>query len=583
MVFKIIQQNYQDASYYKKDDVDFLLEEDRWNDYSYCTQYHLHATARLTGDRNNGAEYLGPINIMKLGQTTDDIFLLRRILGDQTFTSLPEGFYSMTTSISLFESLHRLLNAENRKLFIDSMRLILSNMDEYYEEVKDDECFQISLLRWTKMDGLGLQTGRNLLLDDCTVYNLRRQKLRVRLNGTEERLIFNFSPLNIDDIPSLPNGTIAFIGKNGAGKSSALYRIAALMYSNLSERKSLEKTIGKIRPEDITMSRLLMFSYNPFDSFLLPGQLSRTDLLQWARKVSDRSGRFIFCGFRDVEKEAKILLERQKSEQEKVEAAEDNEKNNDAIKGNLNHLLLDSNLNNVPRKPISALSSEAHDAYKVITGSVTRRDLWYSMIQRLQERHEELYEIIKMLSWADDGVADESWSEIYGRLSTGHQFFVHAMTHAFAYCKRNSLVMFDEPENHLQWPLLGFMMQELRLLLAHWSSVMFVATHSPVILQDMISENIRIVRRVGDTTLFQKPGIETYCESFGEISTEVFDLTPDRVFFFDALRSVFDKLDCDGCESAAEAVDRIKELMGNLSIQAVHYIVQLWMSSNNKD
>ncbi len=426
------------------------------------------------------------------------------------------------------------------------------------------------------MDSLGIQTGRRLLLDQQSQYNLRQETLTVKLNSSSTTLRFKFSPLDVDDIPGLPNGTIAFIGKNGAGKSSALYDIAALMYSNLNERETLAKRIGVIEPPDITMSRLLMFSYNPFDNFLLPGELSHTDLLQWAQTVNDRSGRFIFCGFRDVEEEAKVILKHQ------MEAEKQQQTDRDTGEDDNRHCLYNKRLHTIARKPITALANEAHAAYREIIHTDSRKALWQSMIKRLKERHEELSEPLRQLRWADDGI-DYTWSDVYGRLSTGHKFFIHAMTHAFAYCKPNSMVLFDEPENHLQWPLLGFLMQELRILLAHYSSVMLIASHSPVIVQDMLSENIRIVRRIAGSIEFQQPRIETYCESFGEISTAVFDLTTDRISFFDTLRNLYNYLDCDDCASAADAVSRIKECMGNISIQAIHFVVQLWMSSHNKD
>lgn len=85
---------------------DFLIEEDGWNDYYYCVMYHLHATSRLTG---NGNEYLGYIKIMKVGQEKDESHLHRHELGRKVmFDALPDGFFSLTTSVDMYQSLFRL-------------------------------------------------------------------------------------------------------------------------------------------------------------------------------------------------------------------------------------------------------------------------------------------------------------------------------------------------------------------------------------------------------------------------------------------------------------------------------------------
>ena len=35
LAFRLISKCWQNASYYKKTDVDFLVEENDWNDYNY--------------------------------------------------------------------------------------------------------------------------------------------------------------------------------------------------------------------------------------------------------------------------------------------------------------------------------------------------------------------------------------------------------------------------------------------------------------------------------------------------------------------------------------------------------------------
>ncbi len=143
--------------------------------------------------------------------------------------------------------------------------------------------------------------------------------------------------------------------------------------------------------------------------------------------------------------------------------------------------------------------------------------------------------------------------------------------------------MFDEPENHLQAPLLSFMMKEIRRILAKRSSVMLVATHSPVILQETLSSNVRVVRRSDDTVTIQKPEIETYGASFGAISSYVFDLSTDKVSYFDVLKSLFEHERCKDKDSVKDAVDAISNCLGSISDIAIRYIVQLYLESRGNN
>ena len=86
--FKLIKNCYQDAQYLDKEDADFLIEVDNWNDFGYCTLYHLHASRRLTGTTTR---YLGFMNVMMPGQkTTDGLILVGAFrINEEVFIEFP--------------------------------------------------------------------------------------------------------------------------------------------------------------------------------------------------------------------------------------------------------------------------------------------------------------------------------------------------------------------------------------------------------------------------------------------------------------------------------------------------------------
>lgn len=560
LTFRLIKKCWQDASYYKQQDMDFLLEENDWNDYHYYTTYHLHVTCKRA-TRSKGAIYLGPIQIMKLGQEKEESELLRAELkGKDIFQKLPENFFSMTFSIDTYKGLARYLNDEERKEFIQSFRLILKESDAYYSAVKEDQCFLESMLRSGNMKSYSLIKGRELLLQEGIQYNLREKNITIKYTNSDTPVTLDFSAIKKMESSFLPNGVVAFIGKNGSGKSTALYNLAALLYANPSDRNRYMTKVGIIEPSDLGISQLMIFSYTPFDNFILPGENVDSDLILWAKNIEEREGRFVFCGLRDVKTEAEQMIEQKKhgkSGQQEIRTR------------------------NVCLKPQSALASESMTAYKAITDDKSKLNDWNDCFKSMRESQTELFQIAWLLNSLEFDET-KSWNSIFHDLSTGHKFFFHSMLHIIAYCEENAMLLFDEPENHLQAPLLSFMMAEIRKVLAKRNSVMLIATHSPVILQETMANNVRIVRRNGENVSFVKPSIETFGENFGVISSEVFDLTTDKVQYFNAIDEVYQKLDCRNAKNAQQAVNAIERQMNGISSQTIQYVVMKYVNDNRQ-
>lgn len=77
-------------------------------------------------------------------------------------------------------------------------------------------------------------------------YNLREKQFTVKYTNSETSVTLDFSSIKDIDSPILPNGVIAFIGKNGSGKSTALYKLAALLYADPSDRSRYMANVGVI-------------------------------------------------------------------------------------------------------------------------------------------------------------------------------------------------------------------------------------------------------------------------------------------------------------------------------------------------
>lgn len=566
--FKVINVCYQNAESLDAGDVDFFLEEDNWNDFGYRTTYHVHATTNVTGGKNL---YLGDMNVMKKGQTIDDKLILTTQFKNNNlfFEKLPGNYCSISFSNNLYLQLNKLLTIGQRNDFVDSLRMIMDEHSDIYQTFKDEECFTTSLLRNSSMSDYTLRQGRTLLFGDTVYYDLETNPFKVYLpkNGVD----FACDATVIQELSYLPSGIIAFIGHNGSGKSTILYQLAKLLFASPKQRYLL-KDIIKIEPADIGISKLLMFSYSAFDNFVLPG-ITLSDYQILADSVNDRSGRFVFCGLRDVKQELDkyLVALRNKRIQENGTSNVDQYKDE-----TLERFKQDRQDEDIIQKPLNVLGDEFEAALRVIFQNGNKKRLWHGMISRSEQLLQPLYYEIKNFS---DG-ADSS-SQDFQSLSTGIKFFLHALSHLIAYIESNSLVLFDEPENHLHPPLLSFMLSEFRRIIHEHHSVMLVATHSPVILQETFSNNVFVIRKSAGVVTISHPQVETYGENFGFINNMVFDLTSDIVKYYSTFDKLYDKWECRKLPTVDDMISKFtKELNCNhLSSQLTAYLISKFMNN----
>lgn len=356
---------------------------------------------------------------------------------------------------------------------------------------------------------------------------------------------------------------VAFIGHNGCGKSTLLYDLASLIYTPPTQRFLLKDTI-KMKPSDVGTTKLMMFSYSAFDNFRFPGN-TLSDYRLMAEGVDSRQGRFIYCGVRDVKQEMEILI------QKHIEATPDpNQRNNNTI-------VQEKRVNEVKMKPIQRLAEEFSTALNVISSNKDLTEAWNAMAEHCEEILPSLYQDLRHFSSTRLIWDSENRIDHYMNMSTGVKFFLHTMSHIYAYNEDNSILLFDEPENHLHPPMLSFMMNEIRRAIRRTHSIMLVATHSPVILQEMFAKNIYVIRRDGGTLTFSHPLTETYGENFGYINRIVFGLNSDISDYHKVFSRIYKLNHCSMIDSTEDVIRLFHEKLEcqQLSSQMIAYIANI--------
>jgi hypothetical protein len=137
-------------------------------------------------------------------------------------------------------------------------------------------------------------------------------------------------------------------------------------------------------------------------------------------------------------------------------------------------------------------------------------------------------------------------SAIFGKLSSGHKIVLLTLTRLVESVEERTLVLLNEPEAHLHPPLLSAFIRSFSQLLTDRNGVGIVATHSPVVLQEVPSTCVWKIRRQVNEVKISRPEIETFGENVGLLTGEIFGLeVTDSGFHKLLLKAVSDGLDYD--------------------------------------
>jgi predicted ATPase len=124
----------------------------------------------------------------------------------------------------------------------------------------------------------------------------------------------------------------------------------------------------------------------------------------------------------------------------------------------------------------------------------------------------------------DDEVLRDRARDLFRDLSSGHKIVLLTVTRLVESVEERTLVLLDEPESHLHPPLLSAFVRALSDLLVNRNGVAIIATHSPVVLQEVPRRCVWRLRRAGDSVTAERPDIETFGENVGTLTSEVFGL-----------------------------------------------------------
>ncbi|MFE7777699.1 AAA family ATPase [Streptomyces sp. NPDC057445] len=131
---------------------------------------------------------------------------------------------------------------------------------------------------------------------------------------------------------------------------------------------------------------------------------------------------------------------------------------------------------------------------------------------------------IENLMRASLGRVQSEMGPIFESLSSGHKVALLTVTRLVEVVAERTIVLIDEPETHLHPPLLAALMRSVSDLLTDRNGMAIMATHSPVVLQEVPASCVWKLHRNGAELTAHRPALETYGENIGELTHEVFGL-----------------------------------------------------------
>jgi predicted ATPase len=232
---------------------------------------------------------------------------------------------------------------------------------------------------------------------------------------------------------------------------------------------------------------------------------------------------------------------------------------------------IDNNASRPPKSTAMLQTEFVNSVYSCIAaGKVFRWRRALEMLEADPIFSEADVKSLALLSTKEE--LDAQAGEVFHRLSSGHKIVLLTITRLIETVEERTLVLLDEPEAHLHPPLLSAFIRALSDLLILRNGVAIIATHSPVVLQEVPRSCVWKLRRVGAEASAEKLETESFGENVGSLTREVFGLEVTHAGFHTMLIDAVNSFD---------SYDQILEHFSNeLGAEAKGIVRALFLNKN---
>lgn len=168
----------------------------------------------------------------------------------------------------------------------------------------------------------------------------------------------------------------------------------------------------------------------------------------------------------------------------------------------------------------------------------------------------------------------DSLEAIFRKMSSGQKISFSIICQIAAFLEDDSLVLFDEPENHLHPGLLWNMMVTFDKVLKKKRSYSVVATHSPIILQQIPSDYVNVVFKDSEIISSRKLDVENFGDNLQSIMEKVFGFVEPEHDYRAVIKSLINYKGYD--------IDKVESLFSkDLSLQARVFLSSAYKNFSN--
>ena len=477
MLFKLIRL---DARLPKEATSQAFLVEDKWDDWAkFRTQFQL-----VVFDAAGERIHAGDVKIGQKGlKAAPKISPGKRAPQlPEEFNKLDKEFFSLGQSESYYEALNG-LDDRLRGRILKGLRDIANDL-RFFEENHNEDVMLESLLREVQASNVRGRLHR-LSNGDAT---LTEYDFSYVFPGIEDEAS---TTLDFKVVPeSMPPSNVhVLIGRNGVGKTHCMRQIALSLLGRTTEKGTSPGKITKrlgLKEEDWSFAGVVLISFSAFDSFNLEPE-----------SEDDITSKHVGLRYRDAD-------------------------------GN----------------KVKTFEQLANDFARSLEGcrEGPRAKRWRAAVEMLES--DDLFAEANVTSLLDLDFEDR-WlkraSRLFEKLSSGHAIVLLTVTRLIELVDEKTLVLLDEPEGHLHPPLLAAFVRCLSDLLVSRNGVAIIATHSPVVLQEVPRFCAWKLRRSSSKVFVERPTVETFGENIGVLTREVFSYEVTRSGFHQLLNAAVDE------------------------------------------
>ncbi|WP_374611972.1 ATP-dependent endonuclease [Sphingorhabdus sp.] len=437
-----------------------FLVRDNWDDYGFKTSFAL-VYFDADGDRHD----IGQVKVMLAGMPTGYVTI------EDEFEVLDAGYGSLGQDQSYYETLLELPEPV-RVAILGALRDVVWD-DAIRAELQNDDAYGTSLTR--SVGDARFNKQRSIIHEqaELTAFNFT-----YRFPKGDEEIVVRVDPSSLP-----PSNIHVVIGRNGVGKTTLLTSISSLL------RIGRNKRLGRLSfdedpdaaPKD-QFANLITVAFSAFDSFDPPPRSASGKLR--SLKAGTRSGiEYTYVG---LKKRVRVGDERATGNKSEADLQLD---------------FVESTLQCLR----SASRPRWQAAMRILEADPLFAGLGLSHLAEL-----------------DDDVIEDRAGEIFETASSGHKIVLLTLTRLAELVSERTLVLIDEPEAHLHPPLVMALVRAISDLLAKRNGVAILATHSPVVVQEVPASCVTLLFRAGDAVTVERPEIETFAENLGALTREIF-------------------------------------------------------------